>query len=84
MPENTLTGWKRRITTYLDANGIEKSSSAISRMATKINKRFEWATANVDATDYELAEAGLRILGILSDPTARDAVRNIERETVAA
>ena len=78
MPENTLTGWKRRIAAYLEANGIEKSPSAISRMATKINKRFEWSTANIDATDYELAEAALRILGIHADPTARDAVRNIE------
>ena len=47
-------------------------------MATKINKRFEWSTANIDATDYELAETALRILGIHADPTARDAVRNIE------
>ena len=78
MPENTLTGWKRRIAAYLEANGIEKSTSAISRMATKINKRFEWSTANIDATDYELAETALRILGIHADPTARDAVRNIE------
>ena len=75
MPENTLTGWKRRIAAYLEANGIEKSPSAISRMATKINKRFEWSTANIDATDYELAEAALRIH---ADPTARDAARNIE------
>lgn len=78
MPENTLTGWKRRITAYCAANNIPRSSSQISRMALKINKRFEWATANVDATDYELAEAGLRILGIHMDPTARDAVKSLE------
>ena len=78
MPENTLTGWKRRIAAYLEANGIEKSPSAISRMATKINKRFEWSTANIDATDYELAETALRVLGIHADPAARDAARNIE------
>ena len=78
MPENTLTGWKRRIAAYLEVNGIEKSPSAISRMATKINKRFEWSTANIDATDYELAETALRILGIHADPTARDAAHNME------
>ena len=80
MPEidSTLTGWKRRIAAYCEANGIEKSESAIRRMAAKINARFEWATANVGATDYELAETALRILGLHSDPTARDAVRNIE------
>lgn len=78
MPENDLLGWKCRIAAYCEANGIEKSESAIRRMAAKINKRFEWSTANINATDYELAETALRILGILSDPTARDAVRNVE------
>ena len=73
-----MTMTMAQVEEVLEANGIEKSPSAISRMATKINKRFEWSTANIDATDYELAETALRILGIHADPTARDAVRNIE------
>ena len=31
-----------------------------------------------NATDYELAETALRILGIHADPTARDAAHNME------
>ena len=45
---------------------------------------MENMTQFVGATEDEVYEMGLRILGIHSDPTARDAARNIEREAVAA
>ena len=50
----------------------------------KVAWRVENMTRFVGATDTDMYEDALRILGILSDPTARDAVRNIEREKVAA
>lgn len=84
MPENespapsNLLGWKRRIAAYLGSHGIEKSESAIRRMAARIDARM---TAMNDVHTFE---AGLRILGIITDTTARDAIRNIEREKVTA
>lgn len=74
MPENSLTGWKRRITAYCEEHQIEKSTSAISRMAVKINKRFETYTQFVDVDDDAVFEMGLRILGIHRDETPRMAI----------
>ena len=50
----------------------------VQRLALKITKRMENMTQFVGATEDEVYEMGLRILGIMPDPTARDAVRNIE------
>ena len=68
MPEITLTGWKHRIRAYCDANAIDKSDSQVSRMALKISKRM---TSMNSVTDWERA---LRILGLATDTTPRDAL----------
>lgn len=84
MPENespapsNLLGWKRRIAAYLGSHGIEKSESAIRRMAARIDARME------RMNDVHTFEDGLRILGIITDETPMLAIRNIEREQVAA
>lgn len=69
MPENfTATGFKNRI---IEANpGInvryaERVANRLKRRADRMQERFDF--------DREL-----RILGIISDPTSRDAIRNIE------
>lgn len=73
MSAPSLTGWKNKIREYCDANGIDKSDSQVSRMATKICKRM--AAMNEEIDFY----TALRILGMSSDTTARDAIRNMER-----
>lgn len=73
MPEMTLAGWKRKIKDYCEANGIAKSDRQIKNMAGVISKRM---AAMNEETDFYTA---LRILGLSSDTTARDAVRNMER-----
>lgn len=78
MPGTTMTGWKHRIREYCDAQNIPKSDSQVSRMAVKISKRM---TAMNEELDFYEA---LRILGLSSDTTARDAIRNIENSTRTA
>lgn len=78
MPSITLTGWKRKIRTYCDDNGIPKGDSAIQRMALKIHKRMESMARESAMTEEELFFAGLRILGIITDDTARTADQRIE------
>lgn len=73
MSSMTLTGWKHRIREYCDANAIDKSDSQVSRMASKISKRM--AAMNEELDFFE----AMRILGMSSDTTARDAIRNMER-----
>ena len=73
MPEPSLTGWRTRISDYCEANGIDKSKNQIKRMACQINKRME--SMNEELDFY----TALRILGLSSDTTARDAIRNMER-----
>lgn len=64
----TVTGYQKRI---MSANpGIKKSKA--EKLAHKIAKR---ATDMQEQFDFFEA---CRILGIMSDPTARDAVRNLE------
>lgn len=77
MPKNKITGvtgWKKEIRAFCDAHGIPKSDSQISRLATKASKR-ELKAESSDRADFYDA---MRILGIVTDTTARDAVRNLE------
>lgn len=71
MPENdspaTLTGYRRRITEYVEAHSINKTGSAISRMALKLHKR----RARMRDTDLE------RIF-MHADPTPEQAIKNLE------
>ena len=66
MPKTTLTGWKAHITEYAAGNNIPLSTSKISRLANRINKRF------LAYTDCDLG----KILQY-SDPTATTAIRNV-------
>ena len=74
MPEINTTGFERRIAEA--SPGLKRGK--VQRLALKITKRMENMTQFVGATEDEVYEMGLRILGIMPDPTARDAVRNIE------
>lgn len=71
MPENelpTITGFKNRI---IEASpGINEEYA--KRVATRLKKRMDRMTEEFDFF------AELRILGIISDPTARDAIENLE------
>ena len=74
MPEINTTGFERRIA---EANpGLKRGK--VQRLALKITKRMDAATRFAGSTDAEVYEIGLRILGLHTDATARDAVRNIE------
>ena len=74
MPENTTSGFENRIRTECP----HLSTSQVKRAAKRIKHVMDNMSEVVDF--YQ----GLRILGLLSDPTARDAVRNLENEQVAA
>lgn len=78
-PKITRTQWKKRITEYCLANGIDKSAGQIERMAIKAYKRVEHEEQLRNATEYDIFEAGLRILGIYTDITPRQAVQEMER-----
>ena len=71
MPENfTTTGYEKRITEYAATHGHELSRSKAQRLAMKLCKR------QAKMTDLDLE----RIL-THSDPTPKQAIRNIERAT---
>ena len=70
----TQSGWEKKITAYAVDQLIPLSRGQVKRMALKIHKRAEHMQAELTF------EQALRILGIHSDPTARDAVRNLERQ----
>ena len=74
MPEINITGYKARIRNDFPA----LSESQVKRLAKKVAWRVENMTRFVGATQDDMYETALRILGIHADPTARDAVRNIE------
>ena len=74
MPEINITGYKTRIRKDFPA----LSESQVKRLAKKVAWRVENMTRFVGADQDDMYEAALRILGIHADPTARDAVRNIE------
>ena len=68
MPENTTTGFERRIAREcpsLSRGQVKAAAKKIMFIAQNMQETFDF---------YQ----GLRILGLLSDPTARDAVRNLE------
>lgn len=67
MPSYTTTGYEKRITAELEARGEHWSRSKIQRQAVKLCKR----QARMEDTDWE------RIF-THSDPTPRQAIRNIE------
>ena len=65
-------GFKRRILTYCAEAGIEISGSKARRLGERMWRRAERMQGEFDF--YE----GLRVLGIQSDPTAREAVYRVE------
>ena len=74
MPEINTTGYKARIRNDFP----QLTRSQAKRLAKKVAWRVENMTRFVGATQDDMYEAALRILGIHADPTARDAVRTIE------
>lgn len=73
MPK-TRTQLAAEIHDALTARGIDRSNSAIRRMAVKWHRREEETGVELDHF------SGLRILGITEDPTPVLAIQNIERE----
>ena len=63
----TASAFKARIVSYCIDNGVELSNSKAQRLAVRIARRAEKMQQEFDF--YE----ALRILGISSDPTARQA-----------
>lgn len=61
----------------LSARCIDRSDSAVRRMAVKWHRREQETGEPLDFFE------GMRILGITTDTTARDAIRNLE-DAVAA
>ena len=72
----TASAFKARIISYCVDNGVELSASKAQRLAVRIARRAERMQQEFDFFEH------MRILGMTSDTTARDAVRNIERATV--
>ena len=68
MPEINITGFKRRIT----AEFPDLSTGQVKAAA----KRIAWRAAHMNEVFDFYAE--LRILGIIPDPTALEAVENVE------
>ena len=69
----TASAFKARIISYCIDNGVELSNSKAQRLAIRIARRAEKMQAEFDFFE------SLRVLGMTTDTTARDAVRNIER-----
>lgn len=74
MPKISIHGYERRIA----ADFPTLSRSQAKALAKKVAWRVENMTRFVGANQDDMYEAALRILGIHADPTARDAVRNVE------
>lgn len=77
MLEINATGFENRL--KREAPHLSKGQRKAA--AKRIAWRMQQATEFVDAPVETVYEAGLRILGIHSDVTARDAVRNLEAVT---
>ena len=78
MPEISTTGYEDRIRNDFP----QLSRSQAKRLAKKVAWRVENMTRFVGANQDDMYETALRILGIHADPTARDAVQNIEAAAV--
>lgn len=76
MLENETTAWgfQKRI---LEANP-EMNKRYAQRAAYRLKRRMDFDTRWVGADPDDVYEEGLRILGTITDSTARDAVRNLE------
>ena len=74
MPEISTTGYENRIRNDFP----QLSRSQAKRLAKKVAWRVENMTRFVGANQDDIYETALRILGIHADPTARDAVHNME------
>ena len=71
----TASGFQNKIIWYCLENGIEITNSKARKLSIRLARRMEAMTEEFDF--YE----SMRILGMTTDTTARDAVRNIERNT---
>lgn len=68
----TATGYRNRLLEEAPALGIQMSKKQAEKIGIRIARRIESQMVELDF--YE----ALRIMGIISDPTARDAVRSLE------
>lgn len=68
----TATGYRNRLLEEAPALGIQVSKKQAEKIGIRIARRIESQMVELDF--YE----ALRIMGIISDPTARDAVRSLE------
>ena len=71
----TASGFQARIIEHCLTHGIEISNSKARKLSIRLARRME-----AMSTEFDFFES-LRILGMTTDTTARDAVRNIERTT---
>lgn len=76
MSENETTAWGFQQRIMSAHPGMNKRYA--QRVAYRLKRRMDFDTRWVGANPDDVYEEGLRILGILTDPTARDAVRNLE------
>lgn len=67
----TASGFKNRLLDEAPSLGIEISKGQAAKIGIRLARRLESQMIEFDF--YE----GLRILGVISDPTARDAVKNV-------
>lgn len=68
----TATGYRNRLLEEAPALGIQVSKKQAEKIGIRIARRIESQMVELDFFE------ALRIMGIISDPTARDAVRNME------
>lgn len=69
----TATGYRDRILTYAEENGHDIGPSKAMRLGVKLAKR-----------QVRMADLDLERILTHSDPTPKQAIRNIEREQVGA
>lgn len=68
----TASGFQARIIDHCITHGIEISNAKARKLSVRLARRMERQN---EVMDWEHA---LRILGLLSDPTARDAIYRVE------
>ena len=81
MPKNTTTAWEFQQRIMEAQPGINKRYA--QRAAYRIKRQMDWQAAHDERiknmTEDQMYDEGLRILGIITDTTPRDAIKNIER-----